>query len=30
VNQVRIGGADGAELLVPVLPGSDLAAALPK
>ena len=30
VNQVRLGGSDGAELLVPVLPGSDLAAALPK
>jgi predicted acyl esterase len=30
VNQIRIGGADGAELLVPALPGSDLTAALPK
>jgi putative CocE/NonD family hydrolase len=30
VNQIRIGGADGAELLVPALPGSDLPAALPK
>jgi uncharacterized protein len=30
VNQIGIGSSDGAELLVPALPGSDLAAALPK
>jgi putative CocE/NonD family hydrolase len=30
VNKVRLGGSDGAELLVPVLPGSDLAGALSK
>lgn len=28
-NLIRVGGSDGAELLVPALPGSDLAAALP-
>lgn len=30
LNVVKLGGADGAQLLVPSLPGSDLAAALPK
>jgi predicted acyl esterase len=30
VNQIRIGGPDGAQLLVPALPGSELATALPK
>jgi predicted acyl esterase len=29
VNTIRVGGPDGAQLLVPALPGSDLAAALP-
>jgi len=29
LNQIRVGGPDGAELLVPALPGSDLATALP-
>jgi predicted acyl esterase len=29
VNVIRVGGSDGAQLLVPALPGSDLAAALP-
>jgi predicted acyl esterase len=30
VNVIRVGGSDGAQLLVPALPGSDLAAALPR
>src|SRR4051794_24288591 len=29
VNTIQVGGPDGARLLVPVLPGSDLRAALP-
>jgi uncharacterized protein len=29
VNTIRVGGPDGAQLLVPALPGSNLAAALP-
>ena len=30
VNGIRVGGPDGAQLLVPSLPGSNLPAALPK
>ena len=29
LNTIRVGGTDGARLLFPVLPGSDLRAALP-
>lgn len=30
VNSIRVGGPDGAQLLVPAMPGSNLAAALPQ
>lgn len=30
INTIRVGGPDGARLLMPALPGSDLAAALPR
>jgi len=29
INSVRVGGSDGSRLLLPVLPGSDLRAAIP-